>query len=503
MPVFASDSISCKQFADYLIRRAEHLDNDLIKDVTPTDGWIGHVETGSFAAFDGVSHTFDRINRVYPDLSGCWEDVVAGSCLGTPCDPVEKRIGLGSTRDSYNLQRKSYGSDLFCFDLMMSADRAVEQMAGYVETLRFAAQVIISDRLKHEALRGAGTKVVANATMAPFTFTTNADCTQITPSVLPTSVITIQMLQRMVQPLMLNGAAGTDPDMAGMFEYVTDMETGWKMREGNTALSNLFRFQDFSVGGKLYKYGITEGMGNFGFRYDLYSLRYQLLADGVTLQEVKPYTNVAATSGIKGIPNDAFINARYQIDFIHNRRFMKTLALSPESVNPMMPFAKRDLGGKWQFVMDNLGADANGCVIENTRRNKGKFIADWVNATKFQRPEWEVAILTLRDRSCITVSVPCNADNGYPTQDYNSANAVCPNPNIDFEITAAGPTYTLGNVYCNGVLIAHGASVDTTLAALVTFLNTNLSSLGTWSNPSGTILRLAESTCNSVSVTVT
>lgn len=495
--------LSCKTFTDYLIRKAEHLDDDIIRDITPTDGWIGHVETGNFAAYDGVSHTFDRLNRVYPDLSGCWTDVVAGSCIGTPCDVEEKKIGFGSTRDSYNLQQKAYATDLFCFDLIMSADRAKEQFAAIVGNLKDASNIIISDRMKTEALRIAGSKLVTNVTLSDFTFTNNADCTRITPSVLPTSTQTIEMLQRQVEPLMLNGALGANPDMGAMFEYVTDINTSLNLREKNPTLTSMWQFSDFAQGGKLFKYGMTSAVGNFGIRVDLFPMRFQLLADGVTLQRVYPYTNVAATLGIKGQANAAWLNAAYQIDFIWNRRAMKTLARDSESLNSMMPFAKRDFAGKWSFAMDNLGADENGCVITNYKRNKGKFWTEFVNATKAQRPEWVVAFLTLREIACITVHTPCAPTNAYPEQDYNSANAVCPNPDIDFDISAAGPTYTLGVVTCNGVPIAHGASVDTTIGTLVTFLNTNLSALGTWSNPSGTIIRLADSTCNSVSLEVT
>src|SRR5688500_17117688 len=101
-------NISCRSFTDFLVRRAEHLDAEIIKDITPTDGWIGHVSTGRFQAFDGVNHTFDRINRVQPQI-GCWQDVTVGNCIGTPCDPTEKKIGFGYTRDSYKLQQAAYG----------------------------------------------------------------------------------------------------------------------------------------------------------------------------------------------------------------------------------------------------------------------------------------------------------------------------------------------------------------------------------------------------------
>ena len=101
-------------------RKSEHLDDEIIRSLHPTDTWIGHVSTGRFPAEDGVEHTFDRFENVFPDLSGCWEDVTATSCVGKPCDPTETKIGLGFTRDSYKLQRKSYATDLFCFDQILS-----------------------------------------------------------------------------------------------------------------------------------------------------------------------------------------------------------------------------------------------------------------------------------------------------------------------------------------------------------------------------------------------
>jgi hypothetical protein len=503
-------SLSCKAFSDILIRRVEHLDELLIKDITPTDGWVGHVMLGSFPAQDGVSHTFDRINRVFPNLAGCWEDVTVESCIGTPCDPNETEIGFGTTRDSYSLQRKSFKSQLFCYDLILSADRAKAQFAGYVEQLKQATNIIISDRFRTEAFRGAGTKVVSSLALTEFTYTDNGDCTEIVPSVLPTCLLTVQMLQRFVVPLMLNGYLGSVPDMPPMFEFVTDIETAWRLREGNAELQAMYRFDNFVKGGALYKYGITDAVGNFGIRIDMFPIRYQLLNDGVTLQRVYPYVNEAATQGIKGVVNDQWVNAHYQIDFIWNRMAMKSLVRSNTQINPMMPFAARDFGGKWQFVQDNLGADSNGCVIENTRRNKGKFIADFVNATQYVRPEWVIAILSLRDRSCIACEEPCSDDPGYVEQDYNSANDPCPNPQMSFTLCelGEGETYSISaddeSITCNGVPIVHDASGPLAdMDALVVWLNANVGSLGTFSavgnaNP----LLLDDSTCNSVELDV-
>lgn len=488
--------ISCKKFTDYLIRRMEHFDSDLIRDITPTDGWIGHVNAGRFPDGEGVERQFDRLHRVYPDLSGEWQDVVVGHCEGTPCDPEETEIGFGYTQESYALQQKSYKTDLFCFDQMMSADRAKEQFAQLVTNLKDASNIIVSDRLKVEALRIAGTKVVASANLAPFTYTSTGNLINVTPSAFPTSIVTIEMLQRFVQPLMMEGALGADPSGPPVFEYVTDIETAWNLREGKSSLTNLFRFTDFARGGALYKYGITDAIGNFGIRADRFPLRFQICDDPAPhLVRVFPYRNVGASGsyggdGIRGIVNDDYLQAEVQIDFIWNRMAMQSQTRDNSTINPMMPFAKRDFAGKWQFVMDNLGADKNGCVIENKRRNKGQFIADFSFATKPIRPEWVVAIMHLRQRSCVTAVSVCAGwtPNECSPQDYNSANDHCEEV-IAFEVCDPGEgeffTLAAGAITCDDINIAHPAltladEIDT-LADLATWLNENLSELGVFS----------------------
>jgi hypothetical protein len=90
-----------------------------------------------------------------------------------------------------------------------------------------------------------------------------------------------------------------------------------------------------------------------------------------------------------------------------------------------MPFSSRNFGGKWQFVMDNLGQDACGTVIENKRRNKGQFIGDFKLAIRPQYTEFAEAWFYMREPACIVAIAPCMADPGYPTQDYDSCNPPC------------------------------------------------------------------------------
>ena len=94
-------------------------------------------------------------------------------------------------------------------------------------------------------------------------------------------------------------------------------------------------------------------------------------------------------------------------------------------INPEMPFSARDFGGKWQFVMDNLGEDVNGCVIENKRRNKGQFLADFKLAIRPEYVEFIVAFFHLREPMCVPFIQTCSDDPGYPTQYYDSCPDGC------------------------------------------------------------------------------
>lgn len=433
-------NISCADFTNIIMRRSEHLDEEILKDITPIGSINGMMEIGQFKAFDGTSHTYDRFNRVAVDHSAAWQDVNDQTCVGQPCDPCETEIGFGSTRDEYHLEQKSFTTQLFCYDQMLTLDRAKEHYANAVEQLRAAQELVIGNRIRSEAFRYAGYHWVAGggggAAMTAFTFTETGNLINVTPSVLPTSKLTVNMLRRRLQTQILNGATGKVPmGQPPELEVLTDMETIWDLIEGDSNLKDSWRFQAFESGAKeYYKYGWAGRVGNFMLKADLHPIRFQILQDGVTLNQVFPYHNEAASSGIKGVVNEAYINAPIQATFIWHRRAMKQLVLDAAQVHPMMPFVPRSFGGKWQFVMDNLtcgtAVDANGLTIpiavDNSRRNKGKFIADFKFSTKKAYPEFMEVFLHLREPACV-INVPvCQTAPTYVTQDYSSANSPCP-----------------------------------------------------------------------------
>lgn len=439
-------TISCQDFTNIIARRTEHLDEEILKDITPVGSINGMVETGQFKPFDGTSHTYDRFNRVAVDFHEDWADVDDTTCVGTPCDPSETKICFGSTRDEYHLETKSYTTDLFCYDQMLTMDRAKEHYANAVEQLRDAQQLIIGNRIRSEMFRIAGYHWLAgggNASgLTPFTFTETNNLTDIVVSALPTSKLVVNMLKRRLQTQILNGATGKMAmGQPPSLEVLTDMETIWELIQGDSNVSDHWRFEEFAFGSvEFNKYGWSGRVGNFNLKADLHPIRFQILANG-HLQQVFPYANEAASSGIKGVVNDAYINAPIQATFIWHRRAMKQLVLDAAQVHPMMPFVPRSFGGKWQFVMDNLtcgtAVDANGLVIpiavDNSRRNKGKFIADFKFSTKKQYPEFAEVFLHLRESACVVEVPPCDAGPAYVTQDYSSACEPCDDLTVEQE----------------------------------------------------------------------
>lgn len=526
-------AISCTAFADYISRKVEHLDDNIIMSMHPLDSqWVGHVSTGRFPAEQGIEHTFDRFENVFPQL-GPWNDVQAASCVGAPCDPSSTKIGLGFTRDSYKLQQKSYETDLFCWDLILSADRATQQFAHFVRVLRRISTIVWSYRFRTEALRIAKYRwVCANNGLVAVNATWNAAMTRLTLTPVtagqtscPTSKLSARHLQRRVDPQIRAGAEGGKiiKNMQPMLELVTHMETVWGLVEGDSNLTDHWRFNQFSDGQKYYKYGWTGQVGNFGLRSDAFSMRFNIVSctDAQTVLEiVYPYENIAATEGIKEDVNEDYENAPVQVDFIWHRKAMTSLVRDARAINPEMPFAARDFAGKWQFVMDNLTCgyytitDDDGVTrqvpipVNNERRNKGKFITDFGGAIKAEYPELAEVFISLREPACIVDIPTCATDPGYPAQNYESANAVCSDEEDAYTISqvpvinTGTSTYEVpaNSILCNGMLIVHAAiSGSASLADLVVEMNTKLSALGTWSTDA-TNLILTGSSCSSINI---
>ena len=446
--------LNCTQFTQFLVDQLPVYDRLILADIRPTDSWVLTVATGTWDAYSGVEHTLDRFRHVFPNTTKQWTRTQDGSCVGTPCDKTEHCIGWGAERITYYMEEQSWATPLLCFDQLMHITKARENFRYIInDILRPATTDIMSNFLRKRALQHAGEKFIANRTMDDFTFTWTAvgdEEIYFDTSANPGQVFKLvpQMLQSRFEPLMRLGYAGKNPfkETAPYIELVTDIATCWELDKlggatgvgGTPSVSGNWRFTEWSSANAYWRYGFSGQIGNFMVRTDPMGLRFNFVRDlggGVganryRYQIVLPYVN-EVTSGAGGDPglgsveNPDFDNAQFAISFIWHKKGLEALVADATPVNPEMPFSSRNFGGKWQFVMDNLGAGADGCVIENKRRNKGQFIGDFKLGIRPLYTEFINAFFHRREPFCVPEIRNCNSDPGYPTQSYDSCNTTC------------------------------------------------------------------------------
>jgi len=252
---------------------------------------------------------------------------------------------------------------------------------------------------------------------------------------------------------MLKGYAGENPfkETSPFIELVSDMDTVWELEHlggqqgvggsNNPQVLGNWRFTNFDETGKYWRYGFSGQIANYMVRVDPMGLRFNFVTDlGASAapnryryQIVLPYKNTITTGagGAAGIGSDAnpdFDRAQFCISQIHHKKGMELLVPDARPLNPEMPFGHRDFGGKWQFVMDNLGADSTGFPISNKRRNKGQFIADFNYYVRPLHYEFLEVMFHRREQFCIPEITTCSPDPGYPAQNYQSGLPGCPLP---------------------------------------------------------------------------
>lgn len=446
-------------FIQFLVNETPYYEPEILKSIRPHDsGWIGMVSTGVWKSGTQTTHTQDRFELVYPDVAQPFTEVDNTNCTSTPCDPDEHLIGYGATRRTFGQLQQSWASSLICYDQVIPISQAKQHYAQFInDILKPATTTITSFFLKKQALYWADRKWVADANMTDFSYIWQADADgreiYLLTSAQPTSLLTPQMLQRRVSPLLQWGYFGKDPYMDSgklpLIELVSDMDTAWGLDHlggqqgfggGNTpSVANNWRFQQWDAANQYWRYGFSGQMGNYAIRVDNEQMRFNFVgASGnptypYKYQWIPPFVNNTSSgaggpAGLKQVPNPYWQTAQARMSFIHHRKSMELQTAESPNINAEMPFKARNLAGKWQFVMNNLtclDADGNRIPVDNSRMNKGKFIADFRLAIKPMYTEFEEAIFHLGEPQCITVISPCNTALGSVPTNYASSNSVC------------------------------------------------------------------------------
>ncbi len=454
--------LNCCSFPQFLVSNEPFYDELIVYDIRPTDNtWIGNVATGTFPPGTGVEHRLNRFKNVWPNTTKTWTRTSYAGCIGTPCDKDEHCIGWGSSQLVYYLEEQSWATPLLCFDQLMHVSAAQEQFQQIItDILRPATSAIQSTFLRKRTFLHADRKIQANATQSAFTgvFTTVGDeeiyfdC-----SCNPNDVFKLvpQMLQRQFSPLMRIGYAGKNPfkETAPYLELVTSIEQCWELDKlggstgwgsGAPSLSGNWRFTDFNATDKYWRYGFSGQIGNFMVRVDPFELRFNFVIDRgagaapnrYRYQVILPYVNEVTSGGLDSASGGAepglgsadnpdYELAQFAFTFITHKMGITALMFDSKPINPEMPFSSRNWAGRWSFVMNNLGADGDGNVIENKRGNKGQFIADFKQAIRPEHPEFLVVFFNRREPLCVPTIGNCNPSPGYPAQTYGSCDDVC------------------------------------------------------------------------------
>ena len=432
---------SCEAFNDYLLDQSPHFDEEITKDWFPTDdAWVGQVATMAWEAFRGTTMVYDHVHIGAPDLSQSWDtvDLQDSGCVTNACTSTAVTVGWGETRKTYSQTKKRYQTNVLCYDQIDAKAKARELMGEIIRGIKLITKMVWSDYIRANSLMLNETIHICGSAMNYFPITAGmfqgnlAEISLGSAANLPTSNLTIQYLQRFYPLLQLQGYFKSKYTHKGMFKLVTDVLTSQQLIEGNPTLQSMFKFTDFMEGGQLFKYGMSSAIGNFGISWDDFPARFYHIGNGV-LQRVWPYTNVAATIGIKPQLNKQYVDAPYQYSCIWHPEAMKRATIDLKPVHPEMPFFTRDLAGSWNFtggnkdrafvVEDPVTGDT--CVVDNKAGNKGMWWADFRTGFKMEYPQWTVPILHRRDPGCVTDSAPCATAPPYVSQSYSDINPVC------------------------------------------------------------------------------
>ena len=487
------DSISGEKYAQFLVNQTPVFEADIIRDIRPTMAdLVGYYATRPWEGYDSVTHIYDRFRSVHPDTTRPWEDVQETSCAGNPCDPTENKIGYGSERRSVTLMRQSWGTPLWCFDGVMTITKAREHTRQIIsEILRPATVKIQSDLMLRKAAELAKYKYLADANLTPiniawdnvnangyrFLLVTNASTGA---PVDPPSRLTYPMLQSQIRPQLSLGAIEASDSGFNALELHTDMETFQYLGRTNSDLKEhaRFNFSEFANASKEYqKYAFKGTVGDYMTKCLMFPMRFNRVSAG-RYERVLPYRNVPTTTGIGSEPNPAYEKAQYTFSYINHRQGLHVRPFRASALNPEMPFLVRDYAGSWRFAIDNLS-------VENKRRNKGQFYADFLLAVQPYHDEFLTVFFHKTAPTAIQEINVCAPDPGAPEQNYNCQNAPCPglqtfvlptNNANQFELVANGGL-------CNNNVILEAAITNASLSGFVAALQaawTAAGQPGTW-----------------------
>ncbi len=437
--------ISCDLTRTQLAAQTPVYDKIFLQDYKPLDSaLIGRHQTEAWTDGTGDTHVFDRIQIGQPNLTTSWQRIDAGECAASVCKPPGQFVSFGTTRNSYFKEQFQLRSQPWCLTQLRHTTNPQAQIAEIMRGLKKIPEMYMTDWIQVHAFDFNTSVQVCDSSFPTFTpnRSINTAGQLVTlilgnDNLLPTSELTWPYLQYLTNGILqLNGyyEAGSGLPM-GMYNLITDPRVWFKLTNGMDALKDMMALQDPDQASILYKvgYGVQKPFGNLvPTLMPANQIRFERVSPGV-LQRVFPYINTATTTGIRRIPNPAWINARYGLSFIWHPKAIKIWTPSFGKIHPTVPSINSSFYGQWQFVnpqglIQVNNTDGTTCTENNDDQRWFYWLCDLEQGFQYMYPELIMPILHLIDGSgkdCTINQPVCGTAPQYVTQDYTDNPTQC------------------------------------------------------------------------------
>ena len=382
---------------------------------------------------------FDKVSVQQPDYTGEWERISASEC-GNACEPPSTTVGFGTTRDSAFLEQKDVRSQPFCLQQLRGIPHVGEQIGKIYEVLRGIPQSFIDDYLRTHFTSYHDTLQIAGSALDTFSITSGNTSPNLTTinlgaaANLPTSALTLPLLEYYGQVAQLNGYDRESGLPAGMINLLTHSRQYHSLTQGNPELKSQLYSQQFENLSPLYKIGQGVSARPFGFiapTFDEKQVRFQHSGNGL-LQRVFPLLNAATTTGSKPEYNPAWLNARYAISYILHPKAAILYTPKPKKIHEMVPSVNTAMFGKWQFVNNQgiirlynpPGSDPAYCDKDNSEQFWFYWLCHLEAGFRYDYRELVQPILHLIDGAgadCLVDQPICGDAPQYTEQSYSGA----------------------------------------------------------------------------------
>lgn len=433
-------AISCQILNTTLARQTPVFDSEFLKDFIsdmPGMPFVGRHMTETWE--DGAeTRVFDKVHVGQPNYTAPWNRRRGGDCANTY--PPRQFISGGTTRDEYFMENKTLASQMWNLDQLRTIPNLAGQIREMYRNIRRIPMGFTADYLRTRFLSYNDTLYICGSSFLEVPITTsnmdqNATTINLgTTAALPTSDLTLTYLNFYQQSLAMKGY-DIDSGMAnGMVNIVTHQRSYQRLVGQNPEVKSQLHLVGVKDVSPLYKMGSginADPFGAFAPTFDTHQLRYQTNGNGL-LERVLPYTNVAATTGLKPQIDPAYLNARYGITYMLHPKAATLFTPKPKKVHEMIPTVNSSMWGTWEYINDRVLAYQNQdntiCTVPNDLQWLFYWLCYLELGFQYQQRPLVVPILHLIDgagQACMVDNPICGAAPQYFQYPTNDNPPVC------------------------------------------------------------------------------